>query len=829
MSVPITQFVVKVHSRCDLACDHCYVYEHADQSWRDKPRAIDRPTAERAAERIAEHAAGHLLSEVQVVLHGGEPLLLGAGGLRMVLAAMRSRIAPVTRLDLRMHTNGVLLDERLCELFAEYGVQVGVSLDGDRAAQDRHRLFADGRSSHGPVRRALALLREPRYRHLYAGILCTVDLSNDPIAVYEALLAEAPPRLDLLLPHATWDHPPPRPSGAPAPYAAWLRRIHARWTSDGHPVPIRLFDSVRSVSGGGPSFSEAVGLDPADLLTVETDGGWEQADSLKTAYDGAPATGMDVFSHSVDEVAKHPGVGSRLDGLSALCGICRACPVVRICGGGLYAHRYRAGSGFDNPSVYCADLKALITGVTEGTEAVTAGTAVTERTAVTEAGGGTPGGTAGTGGTARGNGVTGEGTGVTSESTGVMGAATGNTARPARPSTPEAAPAPAAAHLLPAETFDSLAAGPGGTAAIESLVELRASVTRALVAAVGAGPSGDGELGRATAEGWELLSRLDAERPSAVREVLAHPYVQAWAVRCLHPPAGADVALDRAHLAGIAAAAALRAGERAEPVLPVRDGALHLPSFGALTAGPGSGPAVRVVVSPDGLAAPGGGHWRTVRRCVAGGVSVSVEDVDPFRDCQRWPVADRLPETAWRTCRPTLAAALSGLARELPAYADALGAGLRTVVPLRADPAGSLRAGTARHAFGAVAVAFPAHADELTALLLHEFQHVKLNALLDLYDLCRPADTRLLRVPWRPDPRPAEGVLHGVYAHLALAELWRARARDATDDRARRRYRRYRSWVLAAMDNLSGADILTRDGERFVAGMRATADGWTGA
>jgi hypothetical protein len=31
------------------------------------------------------------------------------------------------------------------------------------------------------------------------------------------------------------------------------------------------------------------------------------------------------------------------------------------------------------------------------------------------------------------------------------------------------------------------------------------------------------------------------------------------------------------------------------------------------------------------------------------------------------------------------------------------------------------------------------------------------------------------------------------------------------------------------MDNLSGADILTRDGERFVAGMRATADGWTGA
>jgi hypothetical protein len=31
---PFDQIVVKIHSRCNLACDHCYVYEHADQGWR---------------------------------------------------------------------------------------------------------------------------------------------------------------------------------------------------------------------------------------------------------------------------------------------------------------------------------------------------------------------------------------------------------------------------------------------------------------------------------------------------------------------------------------------------------------------------------------------------------------------------------------------------------------------------------------------------------------------------------------------------------------------------------------------------------------------------
>ena len=360
MAGAISQYVLKVHSRCDLACDHCYVYEHRDQSWRRKPKSISWVTADQAASRIAEHAAAHRLPQVQVILHGGEPLLLGRETMRGVLAALDSRITPVSRADLRIHTNGVLLDEQWCTLFDEFGVKVGVSLDGDRAANDRHRRFADGRSSYDQVRRALSLLRRPEHRHLYAGILCTIDLDNDPIAVYEALAAEAPPNLDLLLPHATWENPPYRPAGQLAPYAAWLIRIYQRWHSDGRPVPIRLFDSLMSAAHGGPSWSESVGLDPVGLLVIETDGSWEQTDSLKTAFDGAAATGLRVASHSVDEAVTHAGVAARLGGLAALSATCRACEVVRICGGGLYAHRYRKDTGFDNPSVFCADLKSLI-------------------------------------------------------------------------------------------------------------------------------------------------------------------------------------------------------------------------------------------------------------------------------------------------------------------------------------------------------------------------------------------------------------------------------------------------------------------------------------
>src|SRR6266849_1531322 len=168
---PADQFVLKVNSRCDLACDHCYVYESADQSWRGRPAAVPPDVVSHAAMRIAEHAKTHELSRVEVVLHGGEPLLAGVAGLRAVLVELERALGGLCRLDVKVHTNGVLLSEEFCQLFDEHGVGVGISLDGDRAANDRHRKYLNGRSSYDAVIRAIRLLVGDRFRHLYSGLL----------------------------------------------------------------------------------------------------------------------------------------------------------------------------------------------------------------------------------------------------------------------------------------------------------------------------------------------------------------------------------------------------------------------------------------------------------------------------------------------------------------------------------------------------------------------------------------------------------------------------------------------------------------------------------
>ncbi|MGW6982899.1 radical SAM/SPASM protein FxsBH, inactivated beta-hydroxylase extension form [Streptomyces sp. NPDC054932] len=361
--IAFREIVLKVHSRCDLACDHCYVYEHADQSWRARPKVISPEVIAHTASRLAEHARDHALPSVTVILHGGEPLLAGSSRLRLVCEEFTRALDGISALDLRIHTNGLQLGTRYLDLFAEFGVRVGISLDGDRAANDRHRRFADGRSSHPLVLAAVALLRSEPYRHLYQGLLCTVDVANDPVAVLDALVELEPPRVDFLLPHATWETPPDRPDGAPDAYARWLLRIFDHWDRLGRPVPVRLFESLLSTLRGGPSLTESLGLAPTDLVVVETDGTLEQVDSLKSAFEGAAATGFNVFDHAFDQVAAHPGVRARQLGLAGVSDSCRRCPVVRSCGGGLYTHRYREQNGFDNPSVYCTDLRELVDGV----------------------------------------------------------------------------------------------------------------------------------------------------------------------------------------------------------------------------------------------------------------------------------------------------------------------------------------------------------------------------------------------------------------------------------------------------------------------------------
>ncbi|MFI0357172.1 FxsB family cyclophane-forming radical SAM/SPASM peptide maturase [Actinomadura sp. 9N407] len=359
---PFREFVVKVHSRCNLACDYCYMYEMADQGWRRQPRRMSRPIVDLVARRIAEHAQSNLLSGVDVVLHGGEPLLAGVEHLRYVVTTLRAAM-PDVQVDLSVQTNGVLLDSFFLDLFDELDIVVGVSMDGDEEGHDLHRRRANGGGSYQAVRAGVEALTRPRYKRLFGGLLSTVELRNDPVRTYEALLEFDPPAVDFLLPHGNWDTPPPgRPADASTPYGDWLIAVFDRWYgAEVRETRIRMFNEIIRLLLGRRSYGEAVGLSPISLVVVETNGQMEQVDSLKSTFEGAAGTALHVSRDAFDTALMLPPIVARQIGLRGLGPRCRACEIRRVCGGGHYAHRYRPGRGFLNESVYCHDLYRLIT------------------------------------------------------------------------------------------------------------------------------------------------------------------------------------------------------------------------------------------------------------------------------------------------------------------------------------------------------------------------------------------------------------------------------------------------------------------------------------
>lgn len=355
-AVPFRQFILKVHSRCNLSCSYCYVYEMQDQGWRGLPKRMSAEVVDRTVERIAEHARRHALPAVDVILHGGEPLLAGAPWLADLVGSLRARVP--AQVNVALQTNGTLLDRSMLTTLRRLRIRVGVSLDGDAEATGRHRRYANGRNSFEAVAQGLALLQSPDFQDCYSGILCTVDVENDPVRTYEALLQHRPPAIDLLLPHANWSS---RPASG---HARWLIDVFERWyRAPRQETRIRLFSEIIQLVLGQQGAVEGLGLLPSTLIVVDTDGAIKQLDSLSSAYPGAADVGLDVISGGFDDVLDHPTTVARQLGVEALSPQCRACPVKEICGGGLYPHRYRHGDGFRHPSVYCEDLFDLITHV----------------------------------------------------------------------------------------------------------------------------------------------------------------------------------------------------------------------------------------------------------------------------------------------------------------------------------------------------------------------------------------------------------------------------------------------------------------------------------
>jgi uncharacterized protein len=353
-AIHLRQFILKVASRCNLNCSYCYMYNLADTTYRNYPTKYMEPSVQIAAfDRIREYVGEAALSQSSVILHGGEPLLLGHQRFAELGEELRGRLGSDVYVTLQ--TNGTLIDSRWIELFRQYRVHVGVSIDGTKASHNRFRVDHAGRGSYDATLAGLSRLRED-LPDLFTGILCVIDIESDPVEVYRHIRSLGILWMDFLLPDATHDAPQPGYGTAPL-YGAWLCGVYDEWLREDNPaVRIRSLESIVRALLGFRGITDTFGGNPLGYVVVETDGRFGAVDSLRAVQEGLTQTNMDVLRHGFADLSRASIIRDMQSGRNGLSETCLACTYSKECGGGYFPHRYRRDTRFKNPSVYCWDL-----------------------------------------------------------------------------------------------------------------------------------------------------------------------------------------------------------------------------------------------------------------------------------------------------------------------------------------------------------------------------------------------------------------------------------------------------------------------------------------
>lgn len=174
--------VLQPTTLCPWGCDYCYL-STTNQRFEMSPQV-----AEAAASSIEAQGGSHA---VEVVWHGGEPLALGVERMRLLLAPFEE-LRRVGRVRHAVQTGGGLITPGWCELFAEYGFAVGVSIDGPVwANSSRHD--RSGRPVHDRIMKGIRTLRAHgvRFTAIAAVTHATIGQPGEIAGFFESLGADS--------------------------------------------------------------------------------------------------------------------------------------------------------------------------------------------------------------------------------------------------------------------------------------------------------------------------------------------------------------------------------------------------------------------------------------------------------------------------------------------------------------------------------------------------------------------------------------------------------------------------------------------------------------
>ena len=142
------QLLIQVSGSCPLDCIYCYKEDKSSLE-------ISNSTARKIFQLVDDH---NDTRKTTFIWLGAEPLTAGLSFFKRMRKIQKEVCTNAVRNIVQ--TNGVLLNTKMADYFAEEDFQLSFSLDGPAFLHNRTRPYLSGRGSYDGVMEAIKLMKE---------------------------------------------------------------------------------------------------------------------------------------------------------------------------------------------------------------------------------------------------------------------------------------------------------------------------------------------------------------------------------------------------------------------------------------------------------------------------------------------------------------------------------------------------------------------------------------------------------------------------------------------------------------------------------------------
>lgn len=354
----ISSLLIKPASAvCNLDCSYCFYLDREADPYKTLPsRSMSLETLERMVDSFLFYSYPNSVFAFQ----GGEPTLAGPAFFEKLVEWQKQYGRDGQAVSNALQTNGILIDERWCNLFREYHWLIGLSIDGPEDVHDLYRLNKAGHPTWRKVMNAIEIMQKHKVDF---NVLCVLSQANveKPKEVYKFFRGLG---IDYIqyIPLSEFDNEGNRLpfTITPEQYGRFMCETFDLWWPERRKVRIRYFDNIAEALAGQRPGNCTMHETCDSYVVVEYNGdvypcdffvesGWKLGNVNLDSWPEL-ARKQKRFQFAANKTLPHPA--------------CEVCEWQSLCHGGCPKHRKDPRRRFEDLDYFCSAYKMVFAKVT---------------------------------------------------------------------------------------------------------------------------------------------------------------------------------------------------------------------------------------------------------------------------------------------------------------------------------------------------------------------------------------------------------------------------------------------------------------------------------